>query len=82
MVRKLKKKYGVKVFAIIPDLPEFSYPVYSRNKLFNLIWKRDNKKKQKYKKIPDGYICFSEHQMRYLDNRINHIVMEGFADFD
>lgn len=82
VVRKLKKKYGVKVFAIIPDLPEFSYPVYSRNKLFNLIWKRDNKKKQKYKKIPDGYICFSEHQMRYLDNRINHIVMEGFADFE
>ena len=82
-VKALQKWYQVKVYTIIPDLPDFSYSnLNKKNKLLGLLWKRFNAMKQKLKGIPDGYICFSERQRNYLDRSKPYIVMEGFADID
>ena len=82
-IKKLKRRFKVKVYTIIPDLPDFAYSNLNRkNKLLAMMWKRFNNMKQKLKAVPDGYVCFSEHQRNYLDREKPYVVMEGFADVD
>jgi len=76
-VFEVAKKYQIKVLSIVPDLPDFdmcSYPgpsfIINKYKSLNL----------KYEKDYDGYICFSKHQMKYLNPNAPYIVMEGFCD--
>ena len=82
-IEQLKKQYNVKVFTVIPDLPDFAYSnLNEKHKLLARLWKHFNQMKQELKSVPDGYICFSEYQRRYLDPQKPYIVMEGFADTD
>ena len=82
-IKKLKKIYNVKVYTIIPDLPDFAYSNLNKNnKILAWLWENFNESKQKLKKIPDGYICFSKYQRNYLEKDKPYIVMEGFADVD
>ena len=82
VIKALKKQLAVKVFTVVPDLPEFAGSVYSKSKFYSFFFKKYNLEKLSYKNVPDGYICFSEYQMNYLEKDKHHIVMEGFADID
>ncbi len=82
-IKALKKRYSVKVFTIIPDLPDFAYSnLNEKNRFLSKLWKRFNQMKQEFKRVPDGYICFSEYQRNYLDKSKPYMIMEGFADFE
>lgn len=81
---KIKKKYqNVRVFSIVPDLPEHATAVaFDSNPMLKKIFSWFVKKNVKLSKEFDGYICFSEPQMRHLNQEKPHIVMEGFFDFE
>ena len=80
---KIRKKYkNVKVFTIVPDLPEHATSVaFDKHTLLKLLFKRFVKKNVKLSYGFDGYICFSEPQMEHLNKEKPHTVMEGFFDF-
>ena len=82
-IRELKKRYNVRVFTIIPDLPDFAYSnLNEKNKFLSKLWAYFNEMKQNLKRVPDGYICFSEYQLNYLEDSKPFMVMEGFADIE
>lgn len=79
----LRKKYKVKVFSIIPDLPEHgTAAVFANHKVLSFLFKQFVNYNTKLSKGYDGYICFSEPQMEHLNRQKPHIVMEGFFDYD
>lgn len=81
--RTLKERYGIKVYSLIPDLPDFiSSNASGASRLLNALLKPFRSISIKAKKYVDGYICFTEEQMNYLDKSKPHIVMEGFSDMD
>ena len=77
----LKKKFGAKVFVIIPDVPEFVN--LGANKLVRFAKKLDAKKQRKLFNDVDGFICYSSKMADYYgfpDGK--WILMEGVFDND
>ena len=78
----LKKKYGLSVFAIVPDLPELMITYrndYSRLRMiFNEL---DTKKSIKYREFIDAFVVLS-HFMNPIVNRHNKpwITLDGLCD--
>lgn len=70
------RKYKVKIATIVPDLPDCDMCSYHGPRLLIKWYKSLN---LKYKKSFDGYVCFSELQMTYLNQKSSHMVMEGFC---
>lgn len=82
-IKRLKKKFNnVIVVSLIPDLPEFSYPIWGKkHKFLFRLWTFFNKSKFTIKSIPNAYICFVKTQMDFLDNK-PFIELNGIADVD
>lgn len=80
--RYLKRKYKLKVYAIVPDLPElmitYRKDYSSFRKFLNEI---DVKKSQKYRDCVDGFIFLSKY-MNIPVNKLNKpvIVVDGLTD--
>lgn len=78
---EIRKKYGAKVYTIVPDLPEHSTSVgFNGHSFLKKIFSMYSNMSQKFNKEFDGYICFAEPQMEHLNKEKPHIVMEGFID--
>ena len=78
---EIRKKYGAKVYTIVPDLPEHSTSVgFNGHSFLKKIFGMYLNMSQKFNKEFDGYICFAEPQMEHLNKEKPHIVMEGFID--
>ena len=78
---EIRKKYGTKVFTIVPDLPDHATSVaFTGHKFLNSIFKTYADMSKKLNKNFDGYICFAEPQMQYLNKEKPFVVMEGFMD--
>jgi len=78
---KIRKKYGAKVYTIVPDLPEHATTVgFNGHSILKKIYTVYNAMSRKFNKEFDGYICFAQPQMRYLNNEKPYVVMEGFID--
>ena len=75
-IMKVARKFNVKTATIVPDLPDYDMCTYHGSKVLVNRYKSLN---LKYKKAFDGYVCFSEHQMNYLNGHAPYIVMEGFC---
>lgn len=78
----LKKKYGLKVCAIVPDLPELMI-TYRKDysKLRRFLNKLDVKKSQRYRACVDGFIFLS----KYMDEQVNQkekpvVIVDGLTD--
>lgn len=78
----LKKKYGLKICAIVPDLPELMI-TYRKDysKLRRFLNKFDVKKTQRYRACVDGFIFLS----KYMDERVNQgkkpvVIVDGLTD--
>ena len=77
----IRKKFGAKVYTIVPDLPEHSTAnPFAKNKLLKWVYGFYIYVSKKMNRSFDGYICFTEPQMEHLNNEKPHIVMEGFMD--
>ncbi len=78
---KIRKKYGAKVYTIVPDLPDHATSVaFNDYGFLKKIYSTYASMSKKLNKEFDGYICFAEPQMEYLNKEKPHIVMEGFVD--
>lgn len=78
----LKKRYNIKVCAIVPDLPELMIS-YRKDysKVRQILNKIDVKKSQEYRDCVDGFIFLS----KYMDEPVNknhkpYIVVDGLTD--
>ncbi len=80
-IMKVAREFNVKTATIVPDLPDCDMCNYHGPKKLINRYKSLN---LKYKQSFDGYVCFSEHQMKYLKGTAPYIVMEGFCtpEFD
>lgn len=78
---KVRKKYGARVYTIVPDLPDHATSVaFNGHSFLKRIYSSYSKMSKKLSRDFDGYVCFSEPQMEYLNKDKPHIVMEGFID--
>lgn len=76
-----RKKYGTKVYTIVPDLPNHATSVaFNGHGFLKRIYSAYTNISKKLNKEFDGYICFAEPQMEYLNKDKPHIIMEGFVD--
>lgn len=78
----LKKKYGVKIYAIVPDLPElmatYRQDYSSIRRLLNQI---DVKRSQEYRDCVDGFVFLSKHMNEHVNKQNKPmIVVDGLTD--
>ncbi len=77
----IRKKYGAKMYTIVPDLPEHAVAnAFANNKFLNWLFGFYRSISEKLKNSFDGYICFAEPQMEHLNKEKPYVVMEGFMD--
>lgn len=76
-----RKKFCARVYTIVPDLPEHSTSVaLNGHRILKWMFSLYISITRKLSRMFDGYVCFTEHQMKYLNQDKPHIVMEGFID--
>ena len=82
-IKRLKKKFkNFTIVSFVPDLPEFSYPIWGKkHKFLFYLWKIFNKSKLKIKSLPDAYICFAKTQMELLEKK-PFMELNGIIDLD
>lgn len=77
----IRKRFGAKVYTIVPDLPDHATSAaFTGHGFLKRIFGAFVSVSKKLNKKFDGYICFAEPQMAYLNRERPHIVMEGFMD--
>lgn len=81
--RRLKKKYGMKIYAIVPDIPELMSTYrgdYSwLRKLLNRL---DVKHSARYRDCVDGFVLLSRHMNQVVNlSGKPWIVVDGMCDF-
>ena len=78
---RIRKKYGARVYTIVPDLPHHAASVaFGGHRLLKRLFASYADMSVKLSTQFDGYICFAEPQMDYLNKQKPHVVMEGYID--
>lgn len=78
LVRRLAR---VKVYTIVPDLPEHAVPyLFENHRLLKRLFKSFIHLSEKLKDKFDGYICFSPYQREHLPKDRPYMLMKGFID--
>lgn len=81
-VNKAKRKCDrIKLISMVPDLPEYSTgDKIGTGSIMQNLYAKYRSISEKEQMNVDGYVCFSELQMKKLNQGVPYTVMEGFVN--